>query len=427
MTRSWGGLPERPQATQAVNWRDELAQGWSHSTLAVGAGRSYGDCGLAASGAVLCTRGLNRLLAFDQGSGLVCCEAGVNLGEILQHTVPAGWILPVLPGTRYVTVGGAIANDVHGKNHHGFGTFGRHVKSLLLQRSDGELIHCSADSNSEWFNATLGGLGLTGVILQAELQLKPVASAWLASESLAFRDLTEFFALSEASDNSYEYTVAWIDCLHSRGRGIFSRAGHVADSRPAPAAGSRLGIPLAPPVSPVNRFSLRAFNTLYYHRQRLRQRGNRVPLGDWFFPLDGIANWNRLYGKRGFRQYQCVVPAAVVGELLSIIRRAGQGSFLAVVKTFGDLSSPGLLSFPRPGVTLALDFPWRDRATLALFSELDAVVYSNEGAVYPAKDAHMSGADFRRAYPAWEVVESMRDPQLKSLLWQRVTEDFGGI
>ncbi|MCZ6831092.1 MAG: FAD-binding oxidoreductase [Gammaproteobacteria bacterium] len=421
--RSWGGLPEHPQRSRSLNWRDELAECWDEPTLAVGAGRSYGDCGLAASGEVLCTTGMNRMLQFDQNSGVLRCEAGVSLGDILRHTVPAGWILPVLPGTQYVTVAGAIANDVHGKNHHGFGTFGRHVKSLLLQRSDRELIECSAGNRSEWFSASIAGLGLTGVILQAELQLKPVAGAWLQCDTVRFRELAEFFALSEESDQNYEYTVAWIDCLHARSRGIFSRAWHIEDARPAPLREPRFRVPFTPPLSPVNRFTLRAFNSLYYHRQRLRGHPDTIPLGDWFFPLDSIGSWNRLYGSRGFRQYQCVVPAPVVRDLLAIIRRSAQGSFLAVLKTFGDLQSPGLMSFPRPGVTLALDFPWRGSATLELFAQLDAVVGSNDGAIYPAKDAHMQGADFRRAYPAWETVERLRDPRLKSLLWQRVTED----
>ena len=400
-----------------------MAQRWNGSTLAVGCGRSYGDCGLAASGEVLRTTGMNRLLDFDESSGVLRCEAGVTLGEILRCTVAAGWILPVLPGTQQVTVAGAIANDVHGKNRHGFGTFGRYLNSLLLQRSDGELIECSAGNRSEWFAASIGGLGLTGVILQAELQLKPVGGAWLQCDTLPFRELPEFFALSEESDRNYEYTVAWIDCLHRRGRGIFSRARHLEDTGPAPLDRRRLNVPFTPPLSPVNGLTLRAFNSLYYHRQGLRRQAAKVSLGQWFFPLDGIGRWNRLYGRRGFRQYQCVVPAAVVRDLLAIIRRSGQGSFLAVLKTFGDLQSPGLLSFPRPGATLALDFPWRGSATRELFAQLDAVVRSNNGAIYPAKDAHMKGADFRRAYPAWETLERLRDPQLKSLLWQRVSED----
>ena len=421
--RSWGGLPEQPQGVRALGWRDELAARWTRSTLAVGSGRSYGDCGLAASGEVLRTTAMNRLLQFDRNSGVLRCEAGVTLGDILRCAVPAGWILPVLPGTQYVTVAGAIANDIHGKNHHGFGTFGRHVRSLLLQRSDGELIECSAEKRSEWFTASIAGLGLTGVILQAELQMKPVVGGWLQCDNVPFRELAEFFALSEESDRDYEHTVAWVDCLHSRGRGIFSRARHLDEVEPAPLQGPRWNVPFAPPLSPVNSLTLRGFNSLYYHRQRLRGSPQRISLGRWFFPLDGVGSWNRLYGKRGFRQYQCVVPAAVIRDMLAIIRHSGQGSFLAVLKSFGDLPSPGLLSFPRPGVTLALDFPWRGRATEALFAQLDAVVRSNDGAVYPAKDAHMQAGDFRRAYPAWETVERLRDPLLNSLLWQRVTGD----
>jgi FAD/FMN-containing dehydrogenase len=419
--RSWGGIPDKPQRVRSLNWCDELARGWESSTLAVGSGRSYGDCGLASSGEVLCTTGMDRLLEFDEINGVLRCEAGVTLGAILRATVPAGWMLPVLPGTRFVTVGGAIANDVHGKNHQGFGTFGRHVRSLSLRRSDGELIACSPERRSEWFRASIGGLGLTGVILEAELQLKPVAGGWLNCDTLPFRELGEFFTLSEESDRDYEYTVAWIDCLHRAGRGLFTRARHNESGEPACLEEPRFRVPFTPPVSPVNGVTLRAFNSLYYHRQRLRKNTGKVNMGSWFFPLDGIGAWNRLYGRAGFRQYQCVVPAPVVRDLLAVIRGSGQGSFLAVLKTFGKEESPGLLSFPRPGVTLALDFPWRGERTRALFAELDAVVHGNDGAIYPAKDAHMQGADFRRAYPAWEELEKLRDPLLNSLQWQRLT------
>jgi len=421
--RSWGGLPEQQQRLIPVRWRDELAGAWTSSTLAVGCSRSYGDSGLAASGEALSTRSMNRVLAFDRDNGVLSCEAGVTLAEILRLTLPVGWILPVLPGTQFVTIAGAIANDIHGKNHHHAGTFGRHVRRLQLQRSNGEVIECSEQDNSDWFAATIAGLGLTGVILQAELQLKPVAGPWLATESIKFGNLEEFFALSEESDQSHEYTVAWVDCLSRDCRGHFSRAVHSRETTDLAHSESRLSVPFALPVSPVNAVTLRVFNSVYYHRQRPPRRSARASLYDWFFPLDRIANWNRLYGKRGFRQYQCVVPEPVIAELMSIIRQSGQGSFLAVLKKFGSVQSPGLLSFPRGGATLALDFPWRGQRTLDLFKQLDKVVDGNNGAIYAAKDAHMSGAHFRRAYPAWETVERLRDPQLMSLLWQRVTGD----
>lgn len=418
--RSWGGLPTAGQTLRKISWVDELEPGWQTSTLPVGFGRSYGDSGLAASGEATSTVGLNRLLGFDVAKGILRCEAGVSLGEILQVSLGQGWILPVLPGTQVVSVAGAIANDIHGKNHYRAGTFGRHVRSLDLQRSDGQVLHCSPSENQEMFRASLGGLGLTGIIVAAELQLQRITGADLDAETIKFGDLEEFFSLSEESASAYEYSVGWIDCLSPRMRGHYSRANHTAQAvphRPLPVP----GIPFELPFTPINRLTLRTFNSLYYHRQRSARRSYAQSWRSWFFPLDGIANWNRLYGRLGFRQYQCVVPAEAISELLGLIRRSGQGSFLAVIKTFGGLAAPGLISFPRPGVTLALDFPWRGQRTLSLFAQLDAVVRAHDGAIYPAKDAHMPAADFRRAYPGWEQLETQRDPALMSQFWQRVT------
>jgi FAD/FMN-containing dehydrogenase len=420
---SWGGLPEISQQRVDLSWQDQVTAGLSGVGLVAGCGRSYGDVGLAANGRVASCLGLNRVLAFDQDTGVLSCEAGLRLADILELALPRGWMLPVLPGTSQVTVAGAIANDVHGKNHHRMGAFGRHVKSLVLQRSDGSRLLCTPTENPEWFSATVAGLGLSGVILEASIQLVPVVGGWLDTENIKFSTLDEFFQLDRESAEDWEYTVAWIDCLSSSVRGHFSRANHNDCGDPLVPPAAMLDVPLALPVTPVNRFSLKAFNSLYFHRQGPRVRSRRETLYGWMFPLDRVGNWNRLYGRRGFRQYQCVVEPAAVAELLRIIREAGEGSFLAVLKMFGEQASPGLLSFPRRGASLALDFPWRDSTTVALFKRLDAVVASCGGAIYPAKDAHMSGADFRRAYPAWEVVEQHRDPQLKSLFWQRVMED----
>lgn len=422
---SWGGLPEQPQIKKTISWRDQLPGVFGDAGLVVGMGRSYGDVPLSINGIVASARGLDRLLGFDSSTGLLHCEAGVSLGEILAFALPRGWSLPVVPGTQFCTVGGATANDVHGKNHHARGTFGRHVKSLLLQRSSGEQLHCSSQANVDWFSATIGGLGLTGVILELEIQLSRVDGPWLDTETIKFGELDEFFSLSEESDSSHEYNVAWIDCLSRKSRGHFTRANHSAAADPVSAHGTLFSVPFAPPVSPVNRFTLKAFNSLYYHRQQVSRRSGRESLVAWNFPLDRLNQWNRLYGKRGFRQYQCVVPEPAIKDLLACIRQSGDGSFLAVLKMFGDLASPGLLSFPRPGTTLALDFPWRGADTLALFKRLDQIVAAANGAIYPAKDAHMSGEDFRRAYPAWEQLEQHRDPVLKSQFWQRVTGESG--
>ena len=284
--------------------------------------------------------------------------------DIQRLMIPRGWMLPVTPGTQLVTVGGAIANDVHGKNHHRVGSFGDHVAEIRLLRTDGETIVCGPDQKPDWFAATVGGLGLTGVIIETSLQLRRVAGPWLDTETQPYQNLEEFFALADGSEEGWEHTVSWIDCISGGGgRGIFMRGNHV-EPRMAAAepAGKKLSVPFVPPVSLINRLSLRPFNTAYYHLQSFKGRAqSRAHYEKFFYPLDNILNWNRIYGPRGFYQYQSVVPRAVgkdaVEAMLKEIANAGDGSFLAVLKTFGNRQSVGMLSFPQPGVTLALDFP----------------------------------------------------------------------
>jgi FAD/FMN-containing dehydrogenase len=401
------------------------------TVLPFGNGRSYGDSCLNETGALLHTRALDHFIRFDRDTGVLACEAGVLLADILRLVVPAGWFLPVVPGTSYVTVGGAIANDVHGKNHHQAGTFGRHVRKLELLRSTGTRTVCSQTENPAWFAATVGGLGLTGVITWAELQLRRIPGPWLDVESIRFANVAEFFALSAESEQSCEYTVAWIDCL-SRGkrlgRGILQRANHGA-ARPVAAPGGerKLSVPFPLPMSLVNGVSLRAFNTLHYHRQSAGRRHASEPFQSFFFPLDRILHWNRLYGPKGFYQYQCVVPMPhareATTELLATISRSGQGSFLAVLKSFGSVASPGMLSFPRAGITLALDFPNKGLAVERLFNSLDSILSTAGGTLYPAKDGRMPGALFRSGYPCWQKFSEFIDPACSSSFWRRVTED----
>lgn len=430
---SWGRYPAAAQTGHACHWRAELpAQlerlaGAHGTTLAFGNGRSYGDSCLAASDQVLCMGGLNRFIAADWERGVIGAEAGITLADILAIAIPRGWFLPVTPGTQFATLGGAIANDVHGKNHHRRGTFGRHVLRFgLLRNSEAERV-CSPDSNPELFAATIGGLGLTGVIAWAEIQLLPIAASPIDSVVVRFDRLDEFFALSAELDHQHEYSVAWIDCLatgHSAGRGVFIVGDHAGEGGLAVAARPALGVPLTPPFSLINRLSLRAFNAMYWRLHPVARR-RRVDYEPFFYPLDRVRHWNRIYGRAGFQQYQCVLPDAVaepaLRELLQVIAAAGQGSFLAVLKRCGDIASPGWLSFPLPGVSLALDFPQRAALAQTLFPRLDAIVREAGGRLYPAKDAHMSGDDFRRAYPRWESVEALRDPTLNSRFWQRVT------
>lgn len=422
---SWGRIG--PAATRAVRLPpggpDRLPEG---TVLAYGNGRSYGDACLNRSGTLLDTRALDRILHFDPDTGVLRCEAGVLLSDILQLIVPAGWFLPVTPGTKFITVGGAIANDVHGKNHHRAGTFGCHIARLELLRSDGRRIVCGPDRDVEWFRATVGGLGLTGLILEADLRLRRIPGRAFHVETTRFGNLSEFFRLSAEADRTHEYTVAWIDCLAggaSQGRGWFA-AGNPAESPGgAPRRRRSLRIPVDPPFSLVNRLSLRLFNTVYYHRPVPRRAV--VDFEPFFYPLDALLEWNRIYGPSGFYQFQCVVPPgdgeAVVRALLAETARVGEGSFLVVLKQFGTLPSPGLLSFPRPGPTLALDFPNRGDRTRRLLGRLERLVDEAGGAIYPAKDACMSPAAFQRAFPAWTTLESLRDPAFTSDFWRRVT------
>jgi FAD/FMN-containing dehydrogenase len=401
--------------------------------LAHGLGRSYGDTCLNADGVLLDMAGFDRFVAFDPATGVLRAQAGVSLAAILRHlTRPAAdgsaWFPPVVPGTSNVTLGGAVANDVHGKNHHVAGTFGRHVRSLRLLRSDGQVLACAPERQRELFAATIGGLGLTGVILEVELQLRRVPGLALETEEFRFGGLDAFYALA-AESAAWEYTVAWIDCLAqgSRlGRGIFSRARHA----PGPFAAEQdedrgLSIPLAPPFSPLFRQSLRAFNAFYWRRLGRRGHIRRLrPYRPVLFPLDAIGNWNRLYGRAGFYQYQCVLPPDTardgIAEMLRTIAASGEGSFLAVLKTLGHGRSPGLLSFPMPGTTLALDFPNRGPRTLSLLERLDAITLAGRGRVYPAKDGRMSAGTFAAGFPELERFRASVDPGFSSSFWRRV-------
>jgi len=389
-------------------------------------GRSYGDSCLNEGGLLLDVRGLDRLIAFDEERGLLQCEAGVTLAEILALTVPRGWFLPVVPGTRWVSVGGAIANDIHGKNHHRAGTFGAHVARLELLRSTGERVRCAPDD--PLFQATVGGLGLTGLILWAEIRLKRVPGAGITMERIRFPDLGAFLELA-AEDQAFEYTVAWVDCLaggRRLGRGIYTRGDHapIEGPVPSPLRPARLTVPGDAPAGLLNRLTLGLFNEAYYRAQLGARRRATVQYGPFFFPLDGVGEWSRLYGSRGFVQYQCVVPDGPGGgpirTLIERIARSGEPASLAVLKRFGGARSPGMLSFPREGITLAVDFAVRGPRTLVLLDDLDAVVREAGGAVYPAKDARMSPDSFRAFFPGLDRFTAFRDPKFSSSFWRRV-------
>jgi FAD/FMN-containing dehydrogenase len=429
---SWGGYPSVNQQGLYLNHRRDVLPQSSDNLLPYGLGRSYGDSCLNATGKVLSSKLLKNFIAFDNNTGLLRCEAGVTLAEIIDVCLPQGWFLPVTPGTKYVTVGGAIGNDVHGKNHHLTGSFGNHVTQFELLRSDGKRLLCSPSENADWFAATIGGLGLTGFIVWAEIQLKPVISQSIDTETIKYKSLDEFFTISNDSVEKFEYTVAWLDCLasgSSLGKGHFIRGNHSSYKDIDPAKPllkkNKLTVPIKPPVSCINALTLRAFNKLYYERQTQERVLTSVNYDPFFYPLDGILHWNRIYGRNGFIQHQCVIPLTDakdgIREMLQCISAAGLGSFLVVLKMMGDVPSRGLLSFPQEGATLAIDFPYQGKKTLALLSRLDEVVNEAKGKIYPAKDARMSAKLFQQAYPQWKTVESLRDPNINSDFWRRVT------
>jgi len=428
---SWGGYPKATHRyVHRPAWNDEIAEilqtAESESLLPYGLGRSYGDSCLNSSRELIDCHRLNRILGFDEATGAVRCESGISFADLLKVFLPKGWFLPVTPGTQFVTVGGAIANDVHGKNHHRTGTFGAHVHQIALHRSNDGLVICSREENADMLRATIGGLGLTGVIAWADIQLRRVDGPWMDAELIPFQSLSSFMDLSRASDGRFEYTVAWLDCFAGRNaRGIFFRANHSTDNRKQIRSRRGPKLPFNLPEWMLNRYSVRAFNSAYYHAHAARKRPASVGYDSFFYPLDSVRQWNRLYGKRGFLQYQCVIPESNVdalGELLDRIARSGMGSFLGVLKQFGPAPPAGMLSFPRPGLTLALDFPMRGDKTLQLMRSLDDVVLQSGGALYPAKDARMSPELFEASFPRWREFEPYIDPKMSSSFWRRVTE-----
>ncbi len=432
--QSWGHYPTvKPAQVTPVFWRSELPDltTTAQSILPFAYGRSYGDSCLNEGGTSLDVSHLNRFIAFDEEEGLLRCEAGVSFATILEVMVPRGWFLPVSPGTKFVSVGGAIANDVHGKNHHKAGTFGRHVTCFELLRSNGERLFCSPTENSALFRATIGGLGLTGVVLWAEFRLKRIVNPYIDMDSIRFESLDEFFDISAESDATYEYTMSWVDILiGGKGlcRGKFMRGNNNQD-RELAAKPIKKRLPLAMPIDlpgfALNTLTVKAFNEAYYHVQIEKRVHKVVSYEPFFYPLDSISEWYHLYGKRGFLQYQFVVPFTTgheaMREILGRIRHSGEGSFLTVLKKFGDLLSPGMLSFPRPGLTLALDFSYHGKKTLRLLNELDAIVLQSGGVVYPAKDARMTPEAFQAYYPQWQEFEQYIDPHFSSSFWRRVT------
>lgn len=426
--QSWGRVVKAQHQVIKPVFRSQILQAFdqarslSDTVLPVGLARSYGISGLNSSQTLVDMTAVNRFQSFDPETGILKVDAGVNLWDVLAFAVPRGFFLPTTPGTRFVTVGGAIANDVHGKNHHSAATFGAHIQRVGLLRSDRGYIEASPDQNSDLFDATIGGLGLTGIVLWAEIKLVSISSSFLEQTKEAFSNLDEFFELARERTQSHAFTVAWIDCFakgKDLGRGIFSSANWATESKlcvSQKATAKR--VPFDFPGWALNNVSIGAFNALYYRYSRLRQGVQPVEYGPYFYPLDQIANWNRIYGRRGFFQYQSVIPpdnsVDATKEMLKSISTAGLGSFLAVLKTFGAKPSPGLLSFPMEGTTLALDFPHKGQKTFDLFARLDAIVSAAGGRLYPAKDGRIPAYMMQAGYPKLDAFRTRVDPAISS-------------
>jgi FAD/FMN-containing dehydrogenase len=426
---SWGRYPNFQADVVPLHWGADfpLQQPPAGKQLPVGLGRSYGDVCLLENGTLLETSGMDRLLHFDAATGMLRCEAGVSLQQVLDFAVPRGFFLPVTPGTKYVTVGGAIANDIHGKNHHVAGTFGRHVLRFELVRSDGVRFVCSPIEHPEWFAATIGGMGLTGLITWAEIHLRPIVSRKIEYRGEKFHGIDEFFALSQAATS--EYAVAWIDCVSTGrnfARGIFMQGDH--SETPGPLTRSKeakLTFPFELPEIALNRFSMAAFNSLYFHKQLGNQKIGPVDYEPFFYPLDAVLRWNRMYGKQGLLQFQNVLPHESgregMIEILQAITKSGLASFLAVIKFFGDVPSVGMMSFPQPGPMLALDFPIRREVSFDLVDRLARITQEHGGRMYSAKDARMTPEQYQAFYPQWQEFARYVDPGFDSAFWQRVT------
>jgi FAD/FMN-containing dehydrogenase len=424
----WGRYPK---AESMVYRPEKIAQlgdlvRSTKAVLARGAGKAYGDAALNADGRLVDVQRLNRMLSFDAATGILRCEAGVTMAELLSTFLSRGFFPPVTPGTRHVTLGGSIAADVHGKNHHRDSSLGKHVVSIDLLLASGEVAHCSRTENSELFAATIGGMGLTGIIVELELGLTPVESAYIVNDSVPARDIDHAIEIFEEAEQKYRLSVGWFDSL-SRGKqlgrgfiqlGNFARLDELDSARRQNpfAVPARFGasVPMDLPNIALIPLTVRVFNSFISFVLGNRRANAISSYDSFFYPLDRISNWNRIYGKRGFVQYQCVWPMAEsrsgLVEVLEAIAKSRRASFLTVLKKFGP--QEGLLSFPMAGYTLALDFP----VTAGLFEFLDGLdrmVMERGGRVYLAKDARMRPETFRTMYPnfkRWIEIKNATDP-----------------
>lgn len=408
----WGRYPQQdaylhvPPSSASL----EFTVKQQDSVLARGMGRSYGDSANALN--VLQTTYINHFIEFDKATGKLTAEAGITLREILEIIVPSGWFLPVTPGTSFVTLGGAIASDVHGKNHHIAGTFGQHVKSLSMLLGTGEVVTTSPQHHADLFHATCGGMGLTGIIISATIQLLPIKSSLISQKTIK-ADCVEAACEAFESNSNATYSVAWIDCLSkgkSLGRSVIMLGEHAAQGGLDIDIRQKVSVPFSTPSALLNSVTMKAFNAAYWHKSN-NSETQTVSLMPYFYPLDAIGEWNRLYGKKGFVQFQCVLPkidgVSNMRKLLTEISNSGEGSFLAVLKQFGT-ANENLLSFPIEGYTLALDFKASEIA-IKTVKRLEDMVVDMGGRLYLTKDAVMQESSFKATYPNWEKFEAVRE------------------
>ena len=426
---SWGKTKSQNKTIKILERQDFNLGSLDTSFLPFGNGRSYGDLCINSLGTLLDTQNLNQFIEFNQEQGYIKAYSGVLLAEILELITPHNWFLPVVPGTKYITLGGAIASDIHGKNHHRFGTFGLHVEEFEVLKSNGERLLCSPASNSHLYRATIGGMGLTGLIIWAKIKLKKITNNFLDMELVKFSSLNEFLCLSKNADENFEYTVAWIDSGSHKSsslKGIFMQANHNTTKLASGIKIQEFKLPNLIPFNLVNSYNTKIFNFLYYNKQLTKKTKTLINYNNFFFPLDLVSNWNILYGPKGFIQLQFVCPEAkikiVIDEVLILLDRYDLRSPISVLKIFGNIQSPGLLSFPKPGITLAIDLPLIKNKTNIFLDEALKLIEENDGSIYPAKDTQMNQSFFKKSYSQVCEFKQFIDPKFSSDFWRRVND-----
>lgn len=415
---NWGNFPVMESEELSFRFKDQLNNFIQEKNgfIPRGNGRCYGDASLA--GTTISTLKYHRIIEFDTSTGVFECESGLTLDKILEVIVPKGWFLPVTPGTKFITVGGAVGSDVHGKNHHSEGSFSNHILEMRVLTASGAEINCSPENNSDLFYATCGGMGLTGMVTTVKFQLKKIETSFIRQKQVKAKNLDEILKLfSEYSH--YTYSMAWIDCLtkgENFGRSILTVGEHAGinelpdkyKSNPLSLPEKkRITFPFNLPSWVLNSFTVKAFNFLYYGKNFKKEINNIVPYEPFFYPLDAILHWNRGYGKKGFVQYQFVLPLTAKEGLIEILHKISEkkmGSFLVVLKVFGKQDD--LISFPFEGYTLAMDFPVR-KGLFDFLDELDQVVLKYKGRLYMSKDARMKPEMLEKGYPRLEEFKSI--------------------